>query len=151
MGSTSGRHRPTIEGVARLAGVTTGAVSIALNGLAGVAVATRARISEAARTLSWRPSLPARALFTGQGGALATRQLLECRARYQLSVVGFEDIPLAAHVRTTLTTMRQNATDWGRAAARSLVALVEGEQRHAVTLTPVIFVERASTRARPVH
>ena len=346
MGSTPRRRRPTIEDVARLAGVSKGAVSIALNGHAGVADATRARISEAARTLSWRPSLRARALlasrsfalglvisrppellaadpffpafiagvesilasrglalvlqvvdgdpeteaasyrrlahdgrvdgvlltdlriddprfewltelelpavavgrpspgcpfpwldtddregvrqavrhlialghrriahvggapgyvhsadrrrawedelrehgmepqlfvagdFTGQGGALATRQLLESRARPtaivyandlmaisgmsvaidaglalpdQLSVVGFDDIPLAAYVRPALTTVRQDATDWGRAAARSLVALVEGEPLPAVTLTPVIFVERASTSAPQVH
>ena len=116
--------------------------------------------------------------FTGQGGALATRQLLESRARPtaivyandlmaisgmsvaidaglalpdQLSVVGFDDIPLAAYVRPALTTVRQDATDWGRAAARSLVALVEGEPLPAVTLTPVIFVERASTSAPQVH
>jgi DNA-binding LacI/PurR family transcriptional regulator len=38
---------------------------VALTGHAAVADATRARISEAARTLSWPPSLRARALFTG--------------------------------------------------------------------------------------
>ena len=37
----------------------------ARNGRAGVAGVTRARISEAARTLSWRPSLRTRALLTG--------------------------------------------------------------------------------------
>ena len=45
-------HRHSTGGVAR-------------NGRAGVAGATRARFSEAARTLSWWPSLRARALFTG--------------------------------------------------------------------------------------
>ncbi|MDQ2940905.1 MAG: LacI family transcriptional regulator [Chloroflexota bacterium] len=346
MGSTPGRRRPTIEDVARLAGVSKGAVSVALNGQAGVADATRARISEAARTLSWRPSLRARALlasrsfafglvisrppellaadpffaafiagvesilasrglalvlqvvdedpereaacyrrlahegrvdgvlltdlriddprfvwlteldlpavavgrppsgcpfpwldtgdregvrqavrhlialghrriahvdgapgyvhtvarrrawedelrahglepdlhvagdFTGQGGAAATRQLLECRPQPtaivyandlmaiagmsaaveaglqlpdQLSVVGVDDIPLAAHVRPALTTVRQDATDWGRAAARSLVALVEGEALPTLTLAPVTFVERSSTSAPRAH
>ena len=38
---------------------------VARNGGAGVAGATRARFSKAARTRSWRPSLRARALFTG--------------------------------------------------------------------------------------
>jgi len=340
LGTTASRRRPTIEDVARLAGVSKGAVSIALNGHAGVADATRARISEAARTLSWRPSLHARALlasrsfalglvmsrppellaadpffpgfiagvesilasrglalvlqvvdpeteaasyrrlahegrvdgvlltdlrvddprftwlteldlpamaigrpssgcpfpwldtgdregvreavrhlialghrriahvggapgyvhsvnrrrawedellahglepnlyiagdFTGRGGAAATRQLLECRPQPtaivyandlmaiagmaaafevglavpgQLSIVGVDDIPLAAHVRPALTTVRQDATDWGRAAARSLVALVEGEPLPAVTLAPVTFIERSSTSA----
>jgi len=340
LGSTRSRRRTTIEDVARLAGVSKGAVSIALNGHVGVADATRARISEAARTLSWRPSLHARALlasrsfalglvisrppellaadpffpaliagvesilasrglalvlqvvdgdpiteaasyrrladegrvdgvlltdlriddprfawlteldlpavavgrpsagcpfpwldtgdregvrqavrhlialghrriahvggapgyvhsaarrqawedelrahglepelfiagdFTGEGGATATRQLLESRPRPtaiiyandlmaiagmsaaveaglalpdQLSVIGIDDIPLAAHVRPALTTVRQDATEWGRAAARSLVALVEGESLPALTLAPVTFVERSST------
>lgn len=340
MGSTPGRRRSTIEDVARLAGVSKGAVSVALNGHPGVADATRARISEAAQTLSWRPSLRARALlasrsfalglvisrppellaadpffsafiagvesilakrglalvlqvvdgdpeteaasyrrlahegrvdgvlltdlriddprfawltelelpafavgrpppgcpfpwldtndregvrqavrhlialghhriahvggapgyvhstgrrhawademrangleprlfvegdFTGDGGARATRRLLALRPRPtaivfandlmaiagmsvaidaglalpdQLSVVGIDDIPLAAHVRPALTTVRQDATAWGRAAAESLVALVEGEPPPSVGLPPLTFVERAST------
>ncbi|PZR60730.1 MAG: LacI family transcriptional regulator [Chloroflexi bacterium] len=344
LGRRSGRRRSTIDDVARLAGVSKGAVSIALNGHPGVADATRARISEAARTLSWRPSLRAHALlasrsfalgmvisrppellaadpffpafiagvesvlasrglalvlqvvdgspeaeaasyrrlahegrvdgvfltdlriddprfawltdldlpgvaigrpsaggslpwletndregiraavrhlvalghrriahvggapgyvhsvarrrvwadelranglqpslfaegdFTGEGGAAATRHLLALRQAPtaivyandlmaiagmsvaidagltlpdELSVVGFDDIPLAAHVRPALTTVRRDATDWGRAAALSLVALVEGEPMPDVTLTPVIFIERASTSAPP--
>lgn len=346
MGSTPGRRRPTIEDVARLAGVSKGAVSIALNGHAGVAETTRARISEAAHTLSWRPSLQARALlasrsfavgliisrppellaadpffpafiagvesilatrglalvlqvvnedsvaeaasyrrlanegrvdgvlltdlriddprfawlieldlpavavgrpssacpfpwldtddregirqavrhlialghrriahvggargyvhsvarrhawedelrahglqpqlfiegdFTGHGGASATRQLLQRTPRPtavvyandlmaisgmsaaidaglappdELSVVGFDDISLAPHVRPALTTVRQDATDWGRAAARSLVALVQGEPVPALRLTPATFVERSSTSAPREH
>jgi DNA-binding LacI/PurR family transcriptional regulator len=346
VGSTPSRRRPTIEDVARLAGVSKGAVSIALNGHAGVADATRVRISEAARTLRWRPSLHARALlasrsfalglvisrppdllaadpffpafiagvesvlagrglelvlqvfdddpaaeaasyrrlardgrvdgvlltdlriddsrfallteldlpavavgrpssdcpfrwldtddregvrqavrhlialghrhiahvggapgyvhsvarrraweeelrahglepkqyvagdFTGDGGASGTRQLLESSPRPtaiiyandlmaisgmsaatdaglelpdQLSVVGFDDITLAAHVRPALTTVRQDASDWGRAAARSLVALVEGEPVPAVTLRKATFVERSSTSAPGEH
>lgn len=346
MGSTPSRRRPTIEDVARLAGVSKGAVSIALNGHAGVADATRVRISEAARTLRWRPSLHARALlasrsfalglvvsrpaellaadpffpafiagvesvlasrglalvlqvvdedpateaasyrrlaqegrvdgvlltdlrvddprftwltelglpavavgrpsagcpfpwldtddregvrqavrhlialghrriahvggapgyvhsaarrhawqdelrahglepqlyvegdFTGDGGASATRQLLERSPRPtavvyandlmaisgmsaaadaglalpdQLSIVGFDDISLAAHVRPALTTVRQDATAWGRAAARTLVALVEGESVPKLSLAPATFVERSSTGAPPAH
>jgi DNA-binding LacI/PurR family transcriptional regulator len=342
LGSNSGRRRSTIEDVARLAGVSKGAVSIALNGHPGVADATRARISEAAQTLSWRPSLRARALlasrsfalglvisrppeslaadpffssfiagvesilarrglalvlqvvdgdpeteaasyrrlahegrvdgvlltdlriddpryewltelelpavavgrpppgcpvpwldthdregvpqavrhlialgqnpiahvggapgyvhsaarrevwaeemrtngleprlfvagdFTGDGGARATRHLLALRPRPtaivyandlmaiagmsvaidaglalpdQLSVIGIDDIPLAAHVRPALTTVRQDATAWGRAAALSLVALVDGEPLPSVGLPPLTFVERASTSA----
>jgi DNA-binding LacI/PurR family transcriptional regulator len=342
LGSNPGRRRSTIEDVARLAGVSKGAVSVAMNGQAGVADATRARISEAARALSWRPSLRARALlasrsfalglvisrppellaadpffpafiagvesilasrglalvlqvvdgdpeteaasyrrlahegrvdgvlltdlriddprfacltdldlpavavgrpstgcpfrwldtddregihravrhlialghrriahvggapgyvhsaarrrawedelrlngleprlfvegdFTGESGVRATRRLLALRPRPtaivyandlmaiagmsvatdagmalpdQLSVVGFDDIPLAAHVRPALTTVRQDATDWGRAAALSLVALVEGKVLPAISLTPLTFVERASTSA----
>jgi DNA-binding LacI/PurR family transcriptional regulator len=110
--------------------------------------------------------------FTGLGGASATRRLLQCRPRPtaifyandlmaisgmstavdaglalpdDLSIVGFDDIPLAAHVRPALTTVRQDAGNWGRAAARSLVALVDGAPLPAVTLSPASFVERSST------
>jgi DNA-binding LacI/PurR family transcriptional regulator len=69
----------------------------------------------------------------------------------QLSIVGFDDIPLAAHLRPALTTVRQDATDWGRAAARSLIALVEGEPVPAVTLSPAAFVERSTTSPPRVH
>ena len=56
------RRRPTIEDVARLAGVSKGAVSFALNGRPGVAEETRSRILEAAEELGWSPSARAKAL-----------------------------------------------------------------------------------------
>jgi DNA-binding LacI/PurR family transcriptional regulator len=55
-------RRPTIEDVARLAGVSKGAVSFALNGRPGVAEDTRSRILEAAEELGWTPSARAKAL-----------------------------------------------------------------------------------------
>ena len=64
-----------------------------------------------------------------------------------ISLTGFSVIRIAAQKRPTPTTMRQDASDWGRAAALSLVALVEGAPLPAVTLTKVTFVERASTSA----
>ena len=136
-----------------------------------------------ARRRAWEDEMHANGLepryfmegdFTGDSGAAATRRLLAVRPRPtaivyandlmaiagmsvamdaglalpdQLSVVGFDDIPIAAHVRPALTTVRQDASDWGRAAALSLVALVDGEPLPAVTLTKVTFVERASTSA----
>jgi DNA-binding LacI/PurR family transcriptional regulator len=57
------------------------------------------------------------------------------------------DIPLAPHVRLALSTVRQSATNWGRAAAMSLVALTEGEQVPSVRLNPVMFVTLDSTSA----
>jgi DNA-binding LacI/PurR family transcriptional regulator len=143
-------------------------------------------VHSAARRRAWEDELRANGLeprlfvegdFTGESGAAATRHLLAVRPRPtaivyandlmaiagmsvaidaglalpdQLSVVGFDDVPLAAHVRPALTTVRQDAGDWGRAAALSLVALVEGEPLPAVTLTQVTFVERASTSALQV-
>ena len=55
-------RRPTIEDVARDAGVSKGAVSFALNDRPGVAPATRDRILRVAADLGWTPSHRARAL-----------------------------------------------------------------------------------------
>lgn len=63
-------RRPTINDVARAAGVSKGAVSFALNGKPGVADATRARILDTARLLGWRPSSPARALSASRAYAV---------------------------------------------------------------------------------
>ena len=54
--------RPTINDVARAAGVSKGAVSFALNNRPGVAPETRERILSVARELGWTPNSRARAL-----------------------------------------------------------------------------------------
>lgn len=56
------RRRPTIDDVARRAGVSTAAVSFAVNGRPGVSEQRRASILDAAKELGWRPSASARAL-----------------------------------------------------------------------------------------
>ncbi len=48
--------------IAHLAGVSTSAVSLALNGRAGVSAETRERIVKIAENLNWHPNVPARAL-----------------------------------------------------------------------------------------
>jgi DNA-binding LacI/PurR family transcriptional regulator len=60
-----GRH-PTIADIARLAGVSKGAVSYALNGRPGVSDLTRARVLRIAEDLGWEPNSAARAL-SGSG------------------------------------------------------------------------------------
>ncbi len=62
--------RPTIRDVARVAGVSKGTVSFALNGRPGVAEETRERILDAARTLGWTPSHRARALSVSRAFAV---------------------------------------------------------------------------------
>jgi LacI family transcriptional regulator, repressor for deo operon, udp, cdd, tsx, nupC, and nupG len=59
------KSRPTIDDVARRAGVSPAAVSFAVNGRPGVGAETRDRILRSAAELGWHPSAPARAL----GGA----------------------------------------------------------------------------------
>jgi DNA-binding LacI/PurR family transcriptional regulator len=110
--------------------------------------------------------------FTGASGARATHELLDLpeppsaivygndlmaiagisaatdrgiRVPDDLSVVGFDDIPLAPYAMPPLTTVRQNVVAWGTAAAQTLVALVEGREPPTVGLPPVEFVVRGST------
>jgi DNA-binding LacI/PurR family transcriptional regulator len=63
-------RRPTIADVARRAGVSQAAVSLAVNGRPGVGDETRARVLEAARLLGWRPSASARALTEARTRAI---------------------------------------------------------------------------------
>ncbi|WP_371478822.1 LacI family DNA-binding transcriptional regulator [Kitasatospora sp. NBC_00315] len=61
------QHRVTIRDVAARAGVSAGAVSLALNDRPGVSEATRRRIVEAAGALGWSPNLAARSLARSPG------------------------------------------------------------------------------------
>jgi LacI family transcriptional regulator len=67
-----------------------------------------------------------------------------------LSVVGFDDIQIAPHLNPPLTTVRQDKSGLGRAAADALIALIEGatERTPLVTL-PVELVARGSSAAPP--
>lgn len=62
--------KPTINDVARAAGVSKGAVSFALNDRPGVAPETRRRILSVARDLGWTPSPRARALSVSRALAV---------------------------------------------------------------------------------
>ena len=273
-------RRPTIEDVARDAGVSKGAVSFALNDRPGVAPATRERILQVAADLGWTPSHRGRALaadgrvdgvfltdvrvgdprpallerlglpavviapscadhadaacvcvddrpgvtaavehlvalghrriahvggpvefvhsrsrrdawagalrdaglrpgpavesdFSAAGGAAATARLLDLAepptavvyandlmaiagaafaagrgldVPTDLSVTGFDDTEVAAHLRPALTTIRTDAFGWGRAAADRLTRLVSGaETTQPTTMPPPRLVVRDST------
>ncbi|GAE80273.1 transcriptional regulator [Cutibacterium acnes JCM 18920] len=66
--------RTTIKDIARVAGVSPGAVSFALNDKPGVSDSTRARVKAVAKDLGWRPNVAARALSANR---------LERRARHR--------------------------------------------------------------------
>jgi DNA-binding LacI/PurR family transcriptional regulator len=114
--------------------------------------------------------------FTGPGGAAATRLLLGSADRPtavvyandsmaiagagvavemglsipdDLSITGFDDVPLAAHVTPALTTVREDVVGWGRAAAWTLLELVDGGRPSPAALPPPTLVIRSSTR--PLH
>lgn len=62
--------RVTISDIARLAGVSVGAVSFALNDRPGVSEDTRKRILAIAQDLQWQPSSAARALVGSRAGVI---------------------------------------------------------------------------------
>ncbi|WP_277208787.1 LacI family DNA-binding transcriptional regulator [Isoptericola croceus] len=62
-----------------------------------------------------------------------------------LSVVGFDDIPLARHVIPPLTTVRQNFDALGIAVVDVLRAAIEEREIPAVTRIPAEIVARASS------
>ncbi len=124
--------------------------------------------------LGLEPDLVVVADFSGASGARATHELLDLprppsaivyandlmaiagisvatergiRVPHDLSVVGFDDVPLAPFVVPPLTTVRQEVIAWGRACARTLVARVEGREPDEIALPPVEFVVRGSTAA----
>jgi DNA-binding LacI/PurR family transcriptional regulator len=114
--------------------------------------------------------------FTAAGGAAATRRLLGgaepptaivyandlmaiagATVAHELgftvpgdvSITGFDDTELAAHVHPPLTTVRVDALGWGRAAARALLDLVEGTEVGDIALPPARLVIRRSTAPPP--
>lgn len=72
------------------------------------------------------------------------------RVPFEISVTGYDDVPLASHARIRLTTIRADALDMGRRAA-ALVADAAREGRHIARreLLPSPLILRASTSAPP--
>jgi DNA-binding LacI/PurR family transcriptional regulator len=69
----------------------------------------------------------------------------------ELSVVGFDDAPVAGFVHPPLTTVAQDAELWGSEATRALLALVDDGVDGDVELPPARLVVRDSTAAPPVR
>lgn len=67
-----------------------------------------------------------------------------------ISIVGYNDVPLTAHLTPALTTIKLQAYDTGRLAAELVATLIEDPERSTstVTLSPELVV-RESTRSAP--
>jgi DNA-binding LacI/PurR family transcriptional regulator len=65
-----------------------------------------------------------------------------------VSVVGFDAIPLAAYLDPPLTTISLPAHDLGRAAGRALLDRIAGRPVAGRTLLPTELIVRASTAPR---
>jgi DNA-binding LacI/PurR family transcriptional regulator len=115
--------RPTINDVARAAGVSKGAVSFALNNRPGVAPETRSRILEVAQSLGWTPSPQARALSVSKAlavGLVVARppETLRADPFFPSFIAGLETV-LSAHGHALLLQVAETGDE---AAYRRLVA-----------------------------
>jgi LacI family transcriptional regulator len=79
-------------------------------------------------------------------GAIRALEEMGLRVPNDMSVVGYDDIPLASHITPPLTTVRQAKDVMGIRAMRLLVALMRGEElaESQVLLQPEL-IERSSS------
>lgn len=90
--------------------------------------------------------------------AMALSFVARCKQRGvnvpdDISVVGFDDIEMAAFAEPGLTTIRQDRAGLGRLAAQELLARLRGEQKTEgahIIYAPVTLIERATTASPPV-
>jgi len=93
------------------------------------------------------------ALFAGNDvvafGAMTALRSAGLRIPDDVAVVGFDDVPLAAHACPPLTTVRLPAVEMGRRAAERLIRRIEGRDDPADTAAPLAteLVIRASCGA----
>ena len=109
MGDPSGRQRPTIYDVARLAGVSTATVSRALNGTGQIAPATRATIDAAVEQLGYRPNTIARSLVTRSTQTIALLLPDITNPFYAALVSGIQQAALARDYTMLLCTTEGDA------------------------------------------
>lgn len=107
--------RPTIDDIARRAGVSTGAVSYALNGLPGVSSQTRQRILDIADAIGWRPNIAARALSVSRAHAIGlviarTTRTLGVEPFFMRFIAGLEAELSAARTALLLQVVQDHAT-----------------------------------------
>ena len=78
-------------------------------------------------------------------GAIAAIREAGLRVPGDISVVGFDDIPLAAYFDPPLTTVHVPAYDLGRTAGMALLDRIQGRDSSGRTVLPTDLVIRSST------
>jgi len=81
-------------------------------------------------------------------GAIGALRETGRRVPSDVSVVGFDDIPLAAYFDPPLTTVRLPAFELGQAAGRALIRRIGDPAIPDRTLLPIELIVRSSTQAK---
>ena len=76
-------------------------------------------------------------------GAMRALQDAGLRVPEDVSVVGFDDMPLAAYVTPALTTMQQNAHEAAEGLVHGIVGLIEGEPVESTLMEPRLIVRES--------
>ena len=78
-------------------------------------------------------------------GALRCLHARKIRVPEDVSIVGFDDLPISPFLEPPLTTVRQPKADMGRRAATMLLQLLKGSQGESKVRVPGTLVIREST------
>jgi LacI family transcriptional regulator len=124
--------------------------------------------------LRYRPELVETGLYFEEGGRAATERLLQRGVRFSalfagndqmafgaavalhkhglrvpqdVSLVGFDDLALAAHMTPPLTTLHQASLELGLTAARSLLTLLAGDKPKLALPEPRLIVRDSTAQA----
>jgi LacI family repressor for deo operon, udp, cdd, tsx, nupC, and nupG len=102
----------------------------------------------AARTWLGLPDRPS-AVFCASDemacGFIGEVQRCGLRVPGDVSVAGFDDIEVIAHITPALTTIRQPRSEIGEAAARGMLDLIAGAEERREIVLPVELIVRDST------
>jgi len=82
-------------------------------------------------------------------GFIARASALGVDVPRQVSVTGFDGLPIGAYVRPALTTVTTSPRVLGEAAARALVASIAGDSPQDVDVPPTVALFRESLTAPP--
>ena len=90
---------------------------------------------------------PFDAIFAGTDliaiGAMRALREAGKRIPEDISVVGFDDMPLAAHVSPALTTVQQNAETGAEGLVRGIVNLIKGEPVESTLMPPKLIIRES--------
>ncbi len=141
-GEQGAPHRPTIEDVSRVAGVSIKTVSRVLNAEKYVAAATREKVEKAVAELGFRPSFAARALAGGKSFQIAL--IYDNPSPYfaQNIQAGVRERCLASGYRMIAQPCDADAPG----LIDEIVSLIDQAQLDGIILTPP-FTERGDVKA----